>query len=123
MQPPASMKVDGCDWAAHIHHGRETHADASLDGISGLHSGCEIVNTKVASNASVTALREQLEQGLYRFRAVNLCIEGRVLLGSEMVESGAHAHMVSAEKATAALQLFLGGLQAVQSSNQLIQRV
>lgn len=81
MQPPASTKVDGCDWAAHLDHGRETHADASLDGISGLHSGCEIVNTKVASNASVTALREQLEQDLYRFRAVHLCIEGRGLFG------------------------------------------
>ena len=81
MQPPASTKVDGCDWAAHLDHGRETHADASLDGIRGLHSGCEIVNTKVASNASVTALREQLEQDLYRFRAVHLCIEGRGLFG------------------------------------------
>ena len=80
MQPSASSKVDGCDWAAHFDHGRETHADASLDGISGVHSGCEIVITKVASNGSVTALREQLGQDLYLFRAVHFCIEGKGLL-------------------------------------------
>ena len=64
----------------------------------------------------MTALREHFEQSFYRFRAVNLCIEGRVLLENEMVESGALAHMVSAEQAVAALQLFLGGLYAYQFS-------
>ena len=80
MQPSASSKDDGCDWAAHFDHWRETHADASLNGTSGVHSGCEIVITKVASNASVTALREQLGQDLYLFRAVHFCIEGKGLL-------------------------------------------
>ena len=81
------------------------------------------VSIKIVLHAGMTALREHFEQSFYRFRAVNLCIEGRVLLENEMVESGALAHMVSAEQAVAALQLFLVGLQAVQSFNQLIQRV
>ena len=80
MQPSASSKDDVCDWAAHFDHWRETHADASLNGTSGVHSGCEIVITKVGSNISAIALREQLGQDLYLFRAVHFCIEGKGLV-------------------------------------------
>ena len=52
------------------------------------------VSIKIVLHAGMTALREHFEQSFYRFRAVNLCIEGRVLLDNEMVESGMLSHIV-----------------------------